>query len=75
MYQNLYGNKRLDLNAKFSPFSNFNSVFASTGKSDLGSVLLEKTRQLSEVSKRYRLCIISQIEGGERTLSEVKFDI
>ena len=60
MYQNLFGNKILDLNSNQSPFSNFNSVFFSTGKSDLGTVILTKTKNLSEtIAKRFRLCILS----------------
>jgi len=40
VYQNMFGNKLLDFNEDTSPFNNFNKIFASTGKSDLGTILL-----------------------------------
>lgn len=76
MYQNMFGNKVLDFNDNTSPFLNFNNIFASTGKSDLGDLLLAKTRSLGEAhTKRYRLCLISQIAGGERVLTEIRYDL
>jgi len=76
MYQNLFGNKLLDFNDDTSPFKQFNNIFASTGKGDLGSILLEKTLSLGRaLSKKYRLCLVSQIAGGERTLTEIKYNL
>ena len=43
MYQNLFGNKILDLNDDTSPFIKFNNLFASSGKADLGSLILSKS--------------------------------
>ena len=40
MYQNMFGNKILDLNDDTSPFIKFNNLFASSGKADLGSLIL-----------------------------------
>jgi len=48
MYQNLFGNKLLDFNEDTSPFKHFNNIFASTGKGDLGSILLQKTLSLGQ---------------------------
>ena len=55
MYQNMFGNKILDLNDDTSPFIQFNNVFASTGKADLGSLVLQKSKDLGN----FRLCIVS----------------
>ena len=43
MYQNMFGNKILDLNDDTSPFIKFNNLFSSTGKVDLGSLILQKS--------------------------------
>jgi hypothetical protein len=69
MYQNMFGNKILDLNDDSSPFVKLNNLFASTGKADLGSLILQRSQSLGN----FRLCIISQIDGGERILTEVKY--
>lgn len=42
MYQNLYGNKVLDFNDVSSPFTQLNQIFASTGRGNLGTLLLDK---------------------------------
>lgn len=55
MYQNLFGNKILDLNDDTSPFIKFNNLFASSGKADLGSLILQKSQNLG----KFRLCIVS----------------
>jgi hypothetical protein len=76
MYQNMFGNKVLDFNDNTSPFIQLNNIFASTGKSDLGDLLAAKTRSLGEgQAKRYRLCLLSQIAGGERVLTEIRYDL
>ena len=75
MYQNLYGNKVLDFNNDSSPFEHINSIFASTGKSNLGELLLSKTKGFGDaIAKRYRLCIISKIARGERVVNEFEYD-
>ena len=50
MYQNLFGNKVLDFNDDSSPFKFFNNIFASTGKNDLGKLILDKTRSFGEAN-------------------------
>jgi hypothetical protein len=76
MHQNLFGNKVLDFNDDTSPFNVLNNIFASTGKSDVGDLLLEKTKTLGEVqAKKYRLCLLSQIAGGERVMTEIHYDL
>ena len=50
----------LDFNDDTSPFNVLNNIFASSGKSDVGDLLLEKTKTLGEaIAKKYRLCILS----------------
>jgi len=72
----MFGNKVLDFNDNTSPFIQLNNIFASTGKSDLGDLLAAKTRSLGEgQAKRYRLCLLSQIAGGERVLTEIRYDL
>lgn len=75
MYINLYGHKVLDLNEDSHFFSDLNNILMSSGKSNLGTMLLNKLAQLrGGISQKYRLCIVSRIHGGERLLTEVKFD-
>ena len=61
----MFGNKTLDFNEDTSPFGHLDKLLASSGKSDLGSVLLEKTKKLGDLAKNFRVCLISQIAGGE----------
>lgn len=42
MYINLYGHKVLDFNEDSHFFSDLNNILMSTGKSDLGTMLLSK---------------------------------
>jgi len=75
MYQNLFGNKLLDFSESSRPFRNFNSIFASTGQDGKGSEILARTRMLDESRQKFRVCIVSQIAGGERRLTEVWYDL
>ena len=71
MYQNLYGNKILDFNDDVSPFKNINNIFAGNGNQKLGTDLISRT---AKYSKNYRLCLIPIVAGGERYLTELKYD-
>jgi hypothetical protein len=48
MYQNLFGNKIIDLNDETSPFKELGNLFSSTGKTNLGGLLLSRTKALGE---------------------------
>ena len=75
MYHNLYGNKQVDFNDATSPFSNLNKLFMCGGRSDVGDMILDKLNSLGGgIQTKYRLCIISKINGGERVLTEVQYD-
>ena len=71
MYQNLYANKILDFNDDISPFKDINNILAGSGNQKLGTELINRT---SKYSKNYRLCLISIVAGGERYLTELKYD-
>lgn len=75
MYINLYGNKVLDFNDDSSPFNEFNKLFLSTGKNDIGDRILKRLGELGGgLNTKYRLCIISKISGGERVMTEIFYD-
>lgn len=63
----------LDFNNDTSPFAHIDNLFLSQGEKGLGMQLLSKTSSLTR-AEDYRLCILSQISGGERTLSEFCYD-
>jgi len=74
MYVNLYGNKILDFNDDISPFRSLNNILAGNGNHELGTELMKRTTKYGTQGKRYRLCLISLIAGGERQLTELRYD-
>lgn len=76
MYQNLFGNKVIDLNEDTSPFKSFDNLFASTSRSDLGQMILSKTKSaMGNAARNFRLCIVSEIDKGERITTEIRYDL
>jgi len=76
MYQNLFGNKVIDFNDDTSPFKNISDILASSDEIDLGTKLLAQTKKLgAQRSEKYRLCLLSQVTGGERIMTEVKYTL
>lgn len=76
MYQNLFGNKVIDFNDDTSPFKTISNIFASSTQTDLGNKLLQQTKSLGpQRSEKYRLCLLSQVTGGERIMTEVKYTL
>jgi len=66
MYHTLYNNKVLDFNDG-TVFSDFNRLLMSTGDSNSGLNLINKTAG-------YRLCLITQVADGERILTELSYN-
>jgi hypothetical protein len=70
----MFGNKTLDFNKDTTPFSNLNNLFLSIG-TNIGDELRKKISDFAIEPQRFRLCLISEIRGGERILSEFFYDV
>lgn len=66
----MYATKSIDFNDDISPFKSLNSILSGQGNFDIGTELIKRTSKHAN----YRLCLISQLVGGERHLTQLHFD-
>lgn len=74
-YINLFGGKVIDFNSdkKQSPFAHLNSLLMGAGDTTMGDRLLSKTRSSAENPGDFRMCLICELQGAERTLLELRY--
>lgn len=73
-YVNLFGGRIIDFDAKTSPFADLNTLLLGSGREDVGNQLLRNTKAAITGTNRFRMCLICELQDGERTMLELNYN-